>query len=76
MRYLPLTESDRQDMLSAIGAGKIEDLFRDVPEEARLINKIELPDHKSELEVEEIISNLSEKNIDKLNESKVGQNLT
>ena len=64
MRYLPLTESDRQDMLSAIGAGKIEDLFRDVPEEARLINKIELPDHKSELEVEEIISNLSEKNID------------
>ena len=64
MRYLPLTESDRQDMLSAIGESKIEDLFRDVPEEARLIKKLELPNHKSELEVEEIISGLAEKNID------------
>ena len=53
MRYLPLTESDRRDMLAAIGARSIDALFEDVPQSARLANKIAgLPDHQGELEVE------------------------
>jgi len=36
MRYLPLTPSDRAEMLAAIGADSIDALFADVPEEARL----------------------------------------
>ena len=35
MRYLPLTDSDRQAMLATIGARSIDDLFVDVPEAAR-----------------------------------------
>ena len=31
MRYLPLTQSDRQQMLATIGARSIDDLFVDVP---------------------------------------------
>lgn len=34
-RYIPMTEQDRTDMLSAIGAASIEELFRDIPEEIR-----------------------------------------
>ena len=36
MRYLPLTPSDRSAMLATIGAGSLDDLFADVPAEARL----------------------------------------
>ena len=53
MRYLPLTSDDRAAMLSAIGASSIDDLFADVPAEARLTGPIAgLPDHASELAVE------------------------
>ena len=31
MRYLPLTPTDRRDMLATIGARSIDDLFKDVP---------------------------------------------
>lgn len=41
MRYLPLTSSDRAEMLSVIGAGSVDDLFVDVPESARLSGPIE-----------------------------------
>ena len=34
MRYLPLSDADRSAMLRKIGAGSIDELFRDVPEEA------------------------------------------
>ncbi|HEU0133332.1 MAG TPA: glycine dehydrogenase, partial [Allosphingosinicella sp.] len=53
MRYLPLAKSDRQEMLRAVGASSIDELFVDVPEAARLNGKIEgLPDHLSEMAVE------------------------
>src|SRR3546814_9551980 len=53
MRYLPLTSDDRAAMLSAIGASSIDDLFADVPAEARLDGPIAgLPSHASELAVE------------------------
>ena len=32
-RYLPMTESDKKDMLKAIGAASVEELFSDIPEE-------------------------------------------
>lgn len=53
MRYLPLTNDDRAAMLATIGAATIDDLFVDVPAEARLDGPIAgLPDHASELAVE------------------------
>ena len=30
MRYLPLTDTDRREMLSVIGAKSVDELFRDV----------------------------------------------
>ena len=51
MRYLPLTQPDRDAMLSVIGVGQIDDLFADVPEAARLDGPVRgLPHHASELE--------------------------
>ncbi len=63
MRYLPLTDPDRHDMLAAIGAPSVESLFRDVPEAARFDGGFDLPNHKSELEVEAIIAALAGRNM-------------
>ena len=64
MRYLPLTDTDRQAMLATIGAASIDDLFVDVPAEARLSGQIEgLPDHASELAVERHMSKLARQNL-------------
>src|SRR5688500_8921428 len=64
MRYLPLAEADRKEMLRAIGASSVDDLFRDVPEAARLPGKIEdLPDHASELAVERQLGALARRNL-------------
>ncbi len=64
MRYLPLAEADRQDMLRAVGAASIDDLFVDVPEAARLRGKIEgLPDHLGEMAVERELARLSRRNL-------------
>jgi glycine dehydrogenase subunit 1 len=64
MRYLPLAEADRQEMLRAVGAGSVDELFVDVPEAARLADKIEgLPDHLSEMAVERELGRLSRKSL-------------
>jgi len=64
MRYLPLSAADRREMLRVIGAGSIDELFRDVPEEARLKGPIEgLPMHASEMAVERHMTDLSRKNM-------------
>src|SRR3954453_13234574 len=64
MRYLPLADADRAQMLAAIGAGSIEDLFVDVPESARLAGKIAgLPDHASEMAVERKLSAMARRNL-------------
>ena len=64
MRYLPLTPSDRQTMLGVIGVGSIDDLFSDVPAEARLDGPIRgLPNHATEMAVERHFSGLARKNM-------------
>jgi len=63
MRYLPLTDDDRSQMLAAIGAGEVKDLFRDVPEAAFLDAPVDLPAHAGELAVERAISALAAKNL-------------
>lgn len=64
MRYLPLTDTDRQAMLATIGAASIDDLFVDVPGEARLDGPIPgLPMHASEMAVERHFSALARRNM-------------
>ncbi len=63
MRYLPLTDDDRRAMLGVIGAKSVEDLFRDVPESARLKTPLDLPKAMGEIEVERALSDLAAKNL-------------
>lgn len=64
MRYLPLTQPDREAMLAAVGASSVDALFADVPEAARLDGPVPgLPNHASELAVERHLSALAAKNL-------------
>jgi glycine dehydrogenase subunit 1 len=64
MRYLPLSDADRSQMLHKVGAKSIDDLFADVPKAARLDGLVEgLPLHASELAVERHMGALSKKNM-------------
>src|SRR5688572_25039916 len=64
MRYLPLSEADRSAMLEKIGASTIDELFRDVPEDARLTGPIHgLPMHASEMAVERQLGAMARKNM-------------
>jgi len=64
MRYLPLTNADRREMLSVIGVQSIDDLFVDVPAAARLSGPIEgLPLHASEIAVERQLTALARQNL-------------
>ena len=51
MRYLPKSPAERQQMLSAIGAKSIEELFSSIPERYRLREALKLPGPFSETEV-------------------------
>ena len=64
MRYLPLTPTERTHMLGVIGAATIDELFADVPTEARLTAPIAgLPNHASEMAVERHMGALAAKNL-------------
>ncbi|MDP9164047.1 MAG: glycine dehydrogenase, partial [Pseudomonadota bacterium] len=64
MRYLPLSKADRAGMLDVIGSDSIDDLFVDVPAEARLDAPIRgLPMHASELSVERQLGAMAAKNM-------------
>jgi len=64
MRYLPLTDTDRADMLAKIGADSIDELFVDVPEVAKLDGPIhDLPMHAGEIAVERHMKRLSDRNL-------------
>jgi glycine dehydrogenase subunit 1 len=51
MRYLPKSPAERQEMLAAIGAKSIDDLFASIPERFRLKQALKLPGPFSEAEV-------------------------
>jgi glycine dehydrogenase subunit 1 len=63
MRYLPLTASDRAEMLAAVGVDSIDVLFADVPEAARLNGPVDLPRAMGEIEVERSVSRMAAQNV-------------
>lgn len=63
MRYLALTEKDRNEMLAAIGVSSIDKLYDAVPAEFLLQKPIaNLPNFQGEIEVEKILTAQAEKN--------------
>jgi len=61
MRYLPLNDAERRQMLKTIGAGEIDALFTDVPTDA-LNPSFDLPNHQGEMQVERDFAKLAGKN--------------
>lgn len=59
--FLPHTKETRQEMLNAIGLNSIEDLFINIPEEAK-INNLSIPEGLSELEAKKRLQELANKN--------------
>jgi glycine dehydrogenase subunit 1 len=51
MRYLPKSPAERQEMLSAVGAESIDELFSSIPERFRLRQALKLPGPFSEAEI-------------------------
>ena len=62
MRYLPLSDADRREMLAKIGVPAIDDLFAAVPRGKLLRDLANLPRTKGELEVEREMGRLAAKN--------------
>ncbi len=63
MRYLPLSDTDRGEMLARIGVKTVDELFADVPKNLLLKEPVDLPRRKGELEVERILSRMSARNV-------------
>ena len=63
MRYLPLSDADRHEMLSKIGVSAIDDLFAAVPRDKLMRELPNLPRAKGELEVEREMGRLAAKNM-------------
>ncbi|MBX9908565.1 MAG: aminomethyl-transferring glycine dehydrogenase subunit GcvPA [Beijerinckiaceae bacterium] len=63
MRYLPLTDTDRLDMLARIGVPDIDALFSDVPADRLLKAPLDLPRAKGEIEVERIMGRMAGRNV-------------
>src|SRR6266545_3675861 len=63
MRYLPLTDHDRREMLAAIGVPSIDALFAEVPPPARHDGLLDLPRAMGELEVERRLATMAARNV-------------
>src|SRR3954469_18468415 len=63
MRYLPLSDEDRGEMMARIGAAGIDDLFADVPKDKLLAAPPDLPRRKGELEVERVLGRMAARNV-------------
>jgi glycine dehydrogenase subunit 1 len=63
MRYLPLDAADRALMLARVGVSDIDEIFADIPADKRLSGLLDIPAHKSEIEVERILSALAGRNV-------------
>ena len=59
--FLVHNDEVKAEMLKVCGVDKIEDLFADIPQYARM-NALELPDAVSEMEVQRTIKSLAKKN--------------
>ncbi|MGA9860153.1 MAG: aminomethyl-transferring glycine dehydrogenase subunit GcvPA [Solirubrobacteraceae bacterium] len=62
-RYTSATESDRAEMLAAIGVASVDDLFADIPAQLRLTDALALDAGLSEMEVHAELRALAARNV-------------
>ena len=63
MRYIPHTETDIREMLSAIGVKEIGELFHSIPEALRLEAPLDLPPALPEADLTRVMSQLASRNV-------------
>ncbi|RID89402.1 aminomethyl-transferring glycine dehydrogenase subunit GcvPA [Peribacillus asahii] len=63
-RYLPMTEQDQKEMLSAIGVSKVDELFSDIPESVRFQGEYNIKQAKSEPALLKELTKLAGRNAD------------
>ena len=68
MSQLALTDSDREEMLAAIGVASVDELFRDIPAGVRFQGELELEPALSEAELSRHLEELASRNVDTNNE--------
>jgi glycine dehydrogenase subunit 1 len=61
-KYFPHTQTDVKEMLEAIGAQSLDDLFRELPEQVKFRGELELPSAHSESELRQKIGELALRN--------------
>jgi len=64
VRYLSVTDSDREAMLAAIGVSSVDELFREIPEGVRFRRELALEPARSEQEIVAHLAELAAKNVD------------
>ena len=64
MSQLSLTDSDREEMLAAIGVSSVEELFRDIPAGVRFGRELDLEPALSEPELNRHLEELASRNVD------------
>lgn len=62
-KYFPHTTDDIRQMLDVIGAGSLDDLYAEIPEELKFKKDLDIPEAQSETEVRRTISRLAERNM-------------
>lgn len=62
MRYIALTDQDREEMLAAVGVSSVEELFREIPAGVRLGRPLALEPPLAELEIVAHLDALAAKN--------------
>src|SRR6266542_3882456 len=63
MRFLSLTDADREEMLAAIGVSSVEELFRDIPQGVRFQGMLDLEPALSEPELVAHLEELAARNV-------------
>lgn len=63
MRYLPLSDTDRADMLARVGISDVDEIFVDIPKSARIDGLLDLPRRQSEFAVERDLTRMAGKNV-------------
>jgi glycine dehydrogenase subunit 1 len=63
-RYLPMTETDKKEMLETIGVNSIDELFSDIPERVRFKGEYNIKPKKTETALMKELTQLAQKNAD------------
>ncbi len=63
MSYIPNTDADRAEMLSAIGVGSLDDLFAPIPKHLQYSQELNIPSRMDQITLAKHLNKLAAKNV-------------